>query len=132
MRTIRQDRTIREVLAADKLLEDGYRYAFIQRIGSVYIGPIEKCGGLNPDEILEARFFEDEKELHVFSYVGTLRAVVTESESGDEYIEEKQILRGKYGKSLTLRSYLVFDENDGQARIGRTVFKNYEGGGSRE
>ena len=129
MRMIRQDRIIRELLATDKLLEIGYRYAFIQRIGSVYIGPIEKCGELDPDEILEARFFEEGKELHVFSYEGTLLGVVTESESGDEYIEEKQILREKYGKTLTLRGYLIYDENDNQARIGHTVFTNYEGGG---
>ena len=123
------EKDIKELLVTDKLVTEGYRYAFIQRIGSVYIGPIEKCGELDPDEILEARFFEEGKELHVFSYEGTLLGVVTESESGDEYIEEKQILRGKYGKFLTLRSYLVFDENDNQARIGHTVFANYEGGG---
>ena len=132
MKSRKTDRDIRELLTAEKLLEDGYQYAFIQRIGSVYIGPIEKCGELDPDEILEARFFEDGKELHVFSYEGTPEAVVTEYENGDEFLEAKQILRGKYGKSLTLRSYLVFDENDGQARIGRTVFKDYEGGGSSE
>lgn len=123
------EKNIKELLVTDKLVTEGYRYAFIQRIGSVYIGPIEKCGELDPDEILEARFFEEGKELHVFSYEGTLLAVVREPERGDEYIEEKQILRGKYGKFLTLRSYLVFDENDNQARIGHTVFANYEGGG---
>ena len=130
MRTIREERDIGELLAAEKLLEDRYKYAFIQRIGSVYIGPIKECGELDPDEILEARFFENGKELHVFKYEGSLKAVVTEHEKGDECIEEKQILRGKYGKTLTLRSYLVFDEKDGQARIGRTVFADYEGGGT--
>ena len=83
MKSRKTDRDIRELLTAEKLLEDGYQYAFIQRIGSVYIGPIEKCGELDPDEILEARFFEDGKELHVFSYEGTPEAVVTEYENGD-------------------------------------------------
>ena len=123
------EKNIKELLVTDKLVTEGYRYAFIQRIGSVYIGPIENCGELDPGEILEARFFEEMKELHVFNYEGTLKAVVTELGNGDEFIEEKQILREKYGKSLTLRGYLVFDENDNQARIGNTVFTNYEGGG---
>ena len=129
MKTIRKEGDIREILNVENLLAERYRFAFIQRVGSVFIGPIEMCGELNPDEILEARFFEEEKELHVFRYDGNLEAVVTEHENGDECLEEKQILRGKYGKLLTLRNYLNFDENDGQARIGRTVFMNYEGGG---
>jgi hypothetical protein len=128
MKTIRKE-DVREILAPEKLLEGSYRFAFIQRIGSVYVGSIEEAGDLNPDEILEARFFDEEKELHVFKYDGKLEAVVTECEDGDEYFEEKQILRGKYGKTLTIHNYLVFDEKDGQARIGRTVFANYEGGG---
>ena len=129
MKTIRKEGDIREILNVENLLAERYRFAFIQRVGSVFIGPIEMCGELNPDEILEARFFEEEKEMHVFRYDGNLEAVVTEHENGDECLEEKQILRGKYGKFLTLRNYLIFDENDGQARIGRTVFMNYEGGG---
>ena len=129
MKTIRKEGDIREILNVENLLAERYRFAFIQRVGSVFIGPIEMCGELNPDEILEARFFEEEKELHVFRYDGNLEAVETEHENGDECLEEKQILRGKYGKFLTLRNYLIFDENDGQARIGRTVFMNYEGGG---
>lgn len=129
MKTIRKEGDIREILNVENLLAERYRFAFIQRVGSVFIGPIEMCGELNPDEILEARFFEEEKEMHVFRYDGDFKAVVTIHEDGDEYLEEKQILRGKYGKFLTLRNYLIFDENDGQARIGRTVFMNYEGGG---
>lgn len=120
---------IREFLDVEKLMTDQYRFAFVQRVGSVYIGLIEGCGILNPDEILEARFFEEEKEMHVFKYDEKLEAVVTEYEDGDEYIEERQLLRGKYGEFLILRFYLFFDENDGQARIGHTVFKYYERGG---
>ena len=113
------------LLTKDALRERGYRYAWIQSISSVQIDEIDNLS-LEPGSVIEARFFNETGELHVFSYNDSLTAVETVMEDGDKTTEEVQILRGKYGKSITLRNFIDFDPQDGQAYISRTVLCGYE------
>lgn len=148
MLTKNRSSEIAELLCANALLEEGYSYAWFQRIGGVSLSPLKAGDHFEKEGILEARIFAPGKELHIFQFDGGLRMVETLREETDRCIEEfvengnpvpickdevdfyfreRQVLRGKYGKSLTLCHYLAFDE-DGQASIRRTVFEDFEGG----
>ena len=126
------------------LKEQKYEYAWIQCLSNVYIGPLSDIGELDEEELLEARFFHGEAEIHVFPYDDSFKAIKTEKQSDDvelirnsddiydilkegkgDYFEEKQILRK--GGTIILRHYLDCD-NDGLARVSATVLCGYEGG----
>ena len=147
MRTNDRTGELSTLFLAGTLLSEGYAYAWVQRIGNVSLGKLKADTSYSPFDFLEARFFTPGKELHLFFCDDTLRAVETVREdsdicandcrdavisenyvtTGSIFIREKQLLRMKYGKSLTLCHYLCFDE-DGQAMVQRTVFDAYEGG----
>ena len=109
-----------------KLIEAGYRYAWVQSISSTELGKIEEVT-LNRENLLEARVFCEEKELHLFYYDNQLSAVEVVKETNDHYIQERQLLRKKFGTSITLRNYIGYDCEDSQAYISHTVFCDYEG-----
>ena len=117
--------SVSEVLNGHALLDKGYRYGWIQSISSVQIGDIDSLD-INSESLLEARFFNEEKEMHIFNYNDSLKAIETVLEKCDHAIEEKQILRKKYGKTVTLRNFIDFDPDDGQAFVCRTVLCGYE------
>ena len=137
-----------EIISPDWLRKEGYRYAWLQCVSSVSLGGIEEVSGLEAEDILEARFFNEEKELRLFRYEDELRAVETVQDNDDLllkkirdqgecvnftcsgnghlYIEETQILRERFAaaykkKKLKLRSFLDFDE-DGQVFVLCSVF----------
>ncbi len=114
-------------------------YAWIQKIGSISIGKISKLNEFKTDDLIEARFFNDILEIHIFEYDGELRYIQTEKEEKDKqlssfppdlqkqlngyggsYFEETQVLRNRFGKNITLRHYLGYDE-DGLACIKATA-----------
>ena len=99
----------------------GYAYAWIQECDRVVLGKISEIE-MNLDNVIEARLFSTEKELHVYDQDG-LKAVETVCESDDDFFEEKQLLRKKYGKSIMLRNYVDY-ETDGQAYIVKTVLSD--------
>lgn len=110
----------------DWLKKAGYQYAWIQSENSVMIGTLDDVK-IDHDLLLEARIFSNEKEIHVFTYDDELRAVLTEHEKDDHVIERKQLLRRRFGKTVTVRHYVGYEE-DGQAFIQKTVLCGYEGG----
>ena len=125
------------------------KWAWIQRIGSLDLGTLNDTSVLDCDDLIEARIFDNKEEIHIFRYDGNLRYVKKQYEDGKDilltdkrgqiqqtlkmfddskeyYFEEQQVLRRpRFGKTLTLRHYLAFDE-DGLARIKDTVLCRWE------
>lgn len=109
-----------EALKREYWVDNAYTYIWKQGYDKVELLPIERADDLVLENLLEARIFSERKELHLFHYEDGIRAVETEIEPSDEYREEKQLLIPRYGKNVTLRNYIAYEE-DGQAYIARTV-----------
>ncbi len=114
-----------EALKKDYWIRNGYRYLWKQELSCVFLGRIEDAGDLEEENLLEARIFADGKELHLFYFEDQLRAVVTTAGEEEDCLEERQILRERFGKSLTIRHYIGYEE-DGQAYIMRSVLNDYQ------
>lgn len=100
-------------------------YAYITRLSEVTVGPTPDVFGTG--ELLEARFFGPDREVRIFRCEDDLCAVMLEDEAGDVYLDKtSRIRRSCFGKTLTLRRYLSFDE-DGQAYIAETRLLDWEG-----
>ncbi len=104
---------IKSILSAEEAhreLENGFDYALIYKLSSV-----ELLSGYEitaPDnEVTEARFFDEKRELRFFDYNGEKRWALIEDE-GNEITEEKE---EKFKENtLEIKEYISFDE-DGQA-----------------
>ena len=115
-------------LSSAVLRDDGYEYAWVQRTGSVKIGSLDEAGlDASWDDVWEARIFNQTKEMHIFRYGEELAGAIVECQDGDEFIDESQMLRKSFGKSIKLRSFIDYDV-DGQAFIACTVLTGYEKG----
>lgn len=75
----------------------------------------------NWDELLEARFFNEEQECHIFkTELGF--SVIETVDTDKKYIDGKIDLENKHfklGKTVVVRQYINFDE-DGQAFVEKT------------
>ena len=108
-----------------------YEFALIYTYSSPkYLGE-NNAGSIDWSELVDARFFGEEGELHVFRNEDNELEMVelsdsVEQENFNERFEdfERPLERG-YGKSITIREYINFDE-DGQAVVVCTRLKNYE------
>ncbi len=129
-----------QALDKNQLLANGYQYIWMQEISDVQLTQLEKVE-LNEDELLEARIFNNTSEIHIFEYDGLLKAVLTETHPTDQnvkndhldftlthYRERTQLLRVKYGKKLTLRDFIGYDD-DGLAYVTHTVLCDLDMGG---
>lgn len=100
-----------------------YEYALLYMISSeLRLVRVEELGEVDWEECLEARFFSDEKELHIFEGEQGMCAVVTEDvDECDQnirlYLLGKQYIRGK--TKVIVKEYLLYD-NDGQLLVEKT------------
>ena len=122
MRTEQVD--LKEALTQKYWIENGYKYIWKQEISSVVLTSVNKADDLEEENLLEARIFTEGKELHIFRFEDSLRAVETVGNSDDDFFEEEQLLRERFGHSITVRNYIDYDR-DGQAYIIRTVLNGY-------
>lgn len=100
-------------------------FAYITRLSQVTVGPSPV--DLPVEELLEARFFGSQREIRIWNDSGDFRAVAVEDEEDDDCQDiTRSIRRSCFGKKLTLRQYLAYDE-DGQAYICGTRLLAWEG-----
>lgn len=91
-------------------------FAMIRSLSSESLGqtPVE----VHLDELLEDRFFSQDKEIRIFQSDGRLQAIVLEEDGGDLFQDrEYKIENPEFGSCITVRTYMGFDE-DGQAYWG--------------
>lgn len=115
---------LKEALTQKYWIENGYKYIWKQEISSVVLTSVNKADDLEEENLLEARIFTEGKELHIFRFEDSLRAVETVGNSDDDFFEEEQLLRERFGHSIMVRNYIDYD-SDGQAYIIRTVLNGY-------
>lgn len=114
------------ILSKQYLIEQGYKWIILYNYDSVKVDEIQNIK-LNKNDILEARIFSEEKEIHIFKKDGSFKAV--------EFIEDNEkpidrshlIINDKFGKfkKIGVKDYLEYD-SDNQAYISYTRPYNLE------
>lgn len=110
-----------EKIHADNVLEmlTEYQYALIYGISGIVFRKAADCNGVCWDECFEARFFDEDKELHIYEEDGEKRAVKVTGTVDEDCLLKKYELQDHYfgpGKYLCVCEHLEYDE-DGQAMV---------------
>ena len=118
-----------EVVIEEKATE--YTYALLYYMSEVkLISWKEQREKIDFSQLLEARFFQKEKELHYFQEEEKAVAVEVREKENAEFIEENIILGKNFtdaGNYLKVRKYIDYDE-DGQAHVALTRLVDVKGG----
>ena len=99
-----------------------FEYALLYMISEIILCKTEELTGINWDECQEARFFSEEKELHVFETESGMDAVEISDSSSLDIIIKEYLLDNRFsniGHSILIQEYLEYDE-DGQAYVANT------------
>lgn len=116
-----------ETLEPQKALEKGLQlpFAMLRFLSKVFLGETPKQIDLS--ELLEARFFNQEKEIRIFQRDGILCAAYLEQEEKDNPIEKTYMLENPdFGTQITVCYDLSYD-SDGQAYISFMRLSGWEG-----
>ena len=90
-------------------------YAYITELSRVVVGHTPVA--LEQEELLEARFFGLQEEIHIYQTADGLAAIALTENEDDLWIDHQRRIRDpKFGHSLTVREYISYD-TDGQAYI---------------
>lgn len=99
-----------------------YAYGLVTRLSEVkFLSGKEAAEEPFDDELLEARFFDEKRELHIWREPDGLRAVLAEETDEANPIRSEFEVTAALGGVQTLQQaqYLAYDE-DGQAYIALT------------
>lgn len=102
-----------------------YEYALLHMISEQRFCRMEELPETEWEECIEARFFSEQGELHVFDADGERKAVAVEDDGDSLVFEKVYRLDGKYrrlGKHIVVQEYLNYDE-DGQLVVELTRLK---------
>lgn len=113
-----------ERISMDQALEKiaAYQYALIYEMSEIIFCRTENLGHVEGDECLEARFFDESGELHIYEEDGRRCAVMARGTMDDDCLMKKYALQERYfgaGKYLCVCEHLAYDE-DGQAVVALT------------
>lgn len=106
---------MRTILSKEQALQQlqDLRYAMVTRLSEVYIGYAPRYFSF--DELLEAHFFDADKEIHIFREQDAWKfACITDG--SDAFLDTESGLIAGMGSSVTTRKYIAYDA-DGQAYI---------------
>lgn len=105
-----------------KILSGNYTFALINYISEMVLTDKLDAVSIDWNEIVEARFFSEKNEIHIFEDDDEMIAVYSQDgdENNDYLIKKLPIMKrgglSKIGKKLVAKQYLAYDE-DGQAEI---------------
>lgn len=105
-----------QVRAAD------YEYALVYEMGDILLARTDSLPQIHWDECMEARFFSEDRELHLYERDGQMEAVEVSDADEKEYVEKRYVLGASFkgvGRFLRVREYIQYDE-DGQACVALT------------
>ena len=117
-----------ETMAVRQALEQGLvlPFSLIRSLSRVTLGPTPST--VDPDGLLEARFFSAEEEIRVFSGADGLQAAQLTAEPGDVSLKQTyQLMNSSFGTEVTLSREIGFD-GDGQAYVSTTRLTGWKGG----
>lgn len=96
-----------------------YRYALVYQISGILFCGTGELHGFDLGECLEARFFDADKELHIYEEDGNWCAVKISGTEDDDCLIKRYELQERYfgaAKYLRVCEHLTYDE-DGQASV---------------
>lgn len=99
-----------------------YQYALRYEIGGIFLEKTADICGNSGEECMEVRFFDAEKELHIYEDDGEQHAVKVTCTGKEDCQEKRYLLQERYagiGKYLCVCEHLGYDE-DGQAAVELT------------
>lgn len=104
-----------ECLNLEYLKQHNFSYGLVYLYDKVQLNKIEELD-LDQENLIEAKFFNDHSQLHIYKR-DELEAVLVTDEDDEDFFTETQILMNdKYGKEMRIKNYLNYDK-DGQAFI---------------
>ena len=114
----------------------GLSYALIYSAQGIVVDKIENIdqsilseaisgAAYESSNIMEARFFDSNKEVHIF-FTDELHIVLSEEESNDNLIESSYELANKYGKGTLKVKRVMTTDSDGQTVISSTRLAGLE------
>ncbi len=105
-----------------------YEYALVYMMSGLFFCRTADLKTPDWSECLEARFFDSEKELHVYGEDGAMQAVKVRGTADDDCLVKKYELDGKWsmGKYLCVCEHFAYDA-DGQAYVALTRLAGVEG-----
>ena len=109
----------------DKIRE--YDYALLYMISEIILCKTQTLPEIEWEECLEARFFSENGEMHIFERENGMEAVMVKDSNEEDILvkEYKLNANAKYsaiGKIILVQEYLTYDE-DGQAIVALTRLK---------
>jgi len=107
--------SLAEALDKGYLKDLGLKYGLIYSYDAVQLSRIEEVT-INSETLIEARFFNEDTEVHVFRRDDLEAVVFKETEEDkDQTFTENQLLE-RYADQLIIKNYIDYDK-DGQAYI---------------
>lgn len=101
----------------------GYDYALLYMLSGIILCRTEDLPPVNWEECQEARFFSEDRELHIFEGEDGMREAFVQDTEGDNIlIREYELDSGRFhkvGKTVLVQEYLAYD-GDGQVFVERT------------
>lgn len=107
---------------------ENYEYALVYLINEILLCKVSELPKVNWDECMEARFFDKDKELHIYEEDGRLQAAEVTEMNGEDYLVKKYQLANRFKKAgdlLRVHEYLGYDK-DGQAMVKLTRLAGIE------
>lgn len=119
-----------EKIEADKARDSisNYQYALVYRMSEIVFCKASDWENPKWEECLEARFFDKDKELHIYEEDGEWHAVKATGTFDSDCLMKKYELRKYYfgsNKYLSVCEHLDYDE-DGQAYVAFTRLTGIE------
>lgn len=102
-----------------------YEYALVYLMSKRLLLPVSSLPEIAWDECIDARFFSDDGELHIYEEDGQLSAVQVSDSGKEDMVVKKYKLAKRFsdlGNTLIVQEYLEADE-DGQMQVKLTRLK---------
>lgn len=100
-----------------------YPRALLYYMSSLEYKPTADCGDIDWKECIEARFFSDKEELHIFKDEDEFECVIVGDDVEEDVSYKTYELANRYRRNgeekLTVKEYLDYDE-DGQVFVKAT------------
>lgn len=118
---------MRKILTKKQALEQmkELSFAMITRLSEVTIG--EAPEEFSFDELIEARFFDADREIHIFQENGEWNYAYISEDDETEFFDSQSRLIADLGTKLVTRKHIAYDETDGQAYISDMRLVSWEG-----
>ncbi len=112
-------------LAEAQEQSSSYSYALLYMISGVKLCKAKELGQIEWEECQEARFFSEDRELHIFEGEDGMEDVEVSDADGNGVVIKEFLLDNRFssvGRSVLVQEYLDYDE-DGQAYVANTRLK---------